>query len=91
MIRIGTRGSALALAQANWVASRLPDAELVTITNRDYYFHTKDIYAGLAWTGACSSAFLLEPFGRNTAAAVALAALQARALLCCITAASARI
>ncbi len=53
--------------------------ELVTITNRDYYFHTKDVYAGLAWSRACSSAFLLEPFGRNTAAAVALAALQARA------------
>lgn len=32
MIRIGTRGSALALAQARWVAERLdPDAELVTI------------------------------------------------------------
>lgn len=33
MIRIGTRGSALALAQANWVAERLPgDSELVPIT-----------------------------------------------------------
>ena len=33
MIRVGTRGSALALAQARWVAERLPgDAELVTIT-----------------------------------------------------------
>lgn len=32
MIRIGTRGSALALAQANWVASRIGDTELVTIT-----------------------------------------------------------
>jgi hydroxymethylbilane synthase len=32
VIRIGTRGSALALAQANWVASRLPEAELITIT-----------------------------------------------------------
>jgi hydroxymethylbilane synthase len=32
VIRIGTRGSALALAQANWVASRLPESELVTIT-----------------------------------------------------------
>jgi hydroxymethylbilane synthase len=32
-VRIGTRGSALALAQARWVASLLPDeAELVTIT-----------------------------------------------------------
>ena len=33
MIRIGTRGSALALAQARWVAERLgAEAELVTIT-----------------------------------------------------------
>jgi hydroxymethylbilane synthase len=32
-MRIGTRGSALALAQARWVAERIgPDAELVTIT-----------------------------------------------------------
>ncbi len=33
MIRIGTRGSALALAQARWVAERLDaDSELVTVT-----------------------------------------------------------
>ena len=32
-MRVGTRGSALALAQAGWVAARLPvEAELVTIT-----------------------------------------------------------
>lgn len=33
MIRLGTRGSALALAQARWVAQQLPDdVEIVTIT-----------------------------------------------------------
>jgi hydroxymethylbilane synthase len=33
LIRVGTRGSALALAQAQWVVERLePDSELVTIT-----------------------------------------------------------
>jgi hydroxymethylbilane synthase len=32
VIKLGTRGSALALAQARWVAERLPDAELVPIT-----------------------------------------------------------
>ena len=33
MIRLGTRGSALALAQARWVAERLPgEVELVPIT-----------------------------------------------------------
>ena len=31
MIRLGTRGSALARAQAGWVADRLDDAELVVI------------------------------------------------------------
>jgi hydroxymethylbilane synthase len=31
-LRIGTRGSALALAQARWVAGRLEGAELVTLT-----------------------------------------------------------
>jgi hydroxymethylbilane synthase len=35
LIRLGTRGSALALAQAGWVAERLgDDTELVTITTR---------------------------------------------------------
>ena len=50
-------------------------AELVTVTNRDYYFHTKDVYAGLRGTGPARWSFLLEPFGRNTAPAIALAAL----------------
>lgn len=49
---------------------------LLTVTNRDYYFHTKDVYAGLSPAVAlAAAAFLLEPFGRNTAPAVALAAL----------------
>jgi mannose-1-phosphate guanylyltransferase/mannose-6-phosphate isomerase len=49
---------------------------LLTITNRDYYFHTKDTYAG---ADAASVVYLLEPFGRNTAPAVALGALCASA------------
>jgi mannose-1-phosphate guanylyltransferase len=53
--------------------------DLVTVTNRDYYFHTKDVYAGLGGAQPASTAFLLEPFGRNTAAAVALAAFHVRA------------
>src|SRR5919112_2310780 len=43
---------------------------LVTVTNRDYYFHTKDVYGGLPQTPD-DALFLLEPFGRNTAPAVA--------------------
>jgi mannose-1-phosphate guanylyltransferase len=50
-------------------------AELFTVTNREYYFHTKDAYAGIRGRQPERVSFLLEPFGRNTAPAVALAAL----------------
>ena len=52
---------------------------LVTVTNRDYYFRTKDVYAGLAGREPADAAYLLEPFGRNTAPAVAVAAMLVRA------------
>ena len=52
---------------------------LVTVTNRDYYFHTKDVYAGLADAEPRSATYLLEPFGRNTAPAIAVAAHLIRA------------
>jgi mannose-1-phosphate guanylyltransferase/mannose-6-phosphate isomerase len=59
------------LAKTAARALALPGAtDLITVTNRDYYFHTKDVYA---------ASFLLEPFGRNTAAAVLLAARYAQA------------
>jgi mannose-1-phosphate guanylyltransferase len=45
-----------------------------TVTNRDYYFKTKDEY--LACQTQAKPVFLLEPCGRNTAPAIALAALQ---------------
>jgi mannose-1-phosphate guanylyltransferase/mannose-6-phosphate isomerase len=50
---------------------------LLTVTNREYYFATKDVY-GAAGASAVPEVYLLEPFGRNTAAAVALAALWTR-------------
>ena len=53
---------------------------LLTVTNRDYYFATKDVYATAAGTPT-REVYLLEPFGRNTAPAVALAALWVRAQL----------
>jgi mannose-1-phosphate guanylyltransferase / mannose-6-phosphate isomerase len=60
-------------------AAALPGtAGLVTITNRDYYFQTKDVYSA-AGVDISRSTYLLEPFGRNTAPAVALAALYAEA------------
>jgi len=52
---------------------------IVTVTNRDYYFMSKDEMA-LAQLDLPANAFLLEPAGRNTAPAVAMAARQVAAL-----------
>lgn len=60
-------------------AAAMASAGLVTVTNRDYYFHTKDVYAGLGAGEPRDPAYLLEPFGRNTAPAVAVAAHLVRA------------
>ncbi|TIU82336.1 MAG: mannose-1-phosphate guanylyltransferase/mannose-6-phosphate isomerase, partial [Mesorhizobium sp.] len=49
--------------------------QVVTVTNRDLLFLTADEYAEVAAPGV-KNTFLLEPFGRDTAAAVALAALH---------------
>lgn len=48
--------------------------EVLTVTNRDLLFKTKDDYREIN-TANVKTSFLLEPFGRNTAAAVAMAAL----------------
>lgn len=48
--------------------------ELLTVTNRDYYFMTKDELSLACLGERHAGAYLLEPLGRNTAAAVALAA-----------------
>ena len=57
MIRLGTRGSALALAQARWVAERLDDdAELVEITTAGDL--ARDIGDKSRWTGALERALL---------------------------------
>jgi hydroxymethylbilane synthase len=58
-LRLGTRGSALALAQARWVASRLgPDVEIVEITTAG------DLHRSVGdksrWTGALEQALLAE-------------------------------
>ena len=49
--------------------------EILTVTNKDLFFKTEDEYSK-ANTRNCSLKYILEPFGRNTAAAVATAALQ---------------
>jgi mannose-1-phosphate guanylyltransferase / mannose-6-phosphate isomerase len=52
-----------------------PDGgEIVTVTNRDYYFMSKDEFGLACRDHNHDPVFLLEPFGRNTAPAVALAA-----------------
>ncbi len=50
------------------------NAPVITVTSRDYYFYTRDLYANLKGSNG-NEKFLLEPMGRNTAPAIALAAL----------------
>jgi mannose-1-phosphate guanylyltransferase len=57
-------------------ALAIPDAgPLLTITRDEHYFATRDAYADLAAGARDRAVFLLEPFGRNTAPAIAMAAL----------------
>ncbi|SMB22452.1 mannose-1-phosphate guanyltransferase [Sterolibacterium denitrificans] len=51
--------------------------EIVTVTNRDHYFLSKDEFLA-AGLGEQRPHFLLEPCGRNTAPAIAAAALALR-------------
>lgn len=62
------------LLRAKSVAAGAP---VITVTSRDYYFYTRDLYSNLQ-TGVANEQFLLEPMGRNTAPAIALAALCVR-------------
>jgi mannose-1-phosphate guanylyltransferase/mannose-6-phosphate isomerase len=54
-------------------------SEVMTVTNRDLLFKTEDEYRTVNKKGLAQG-FILEPFGRNTAAAVAMAALQIKQL-----------
>ena len=55
--------------------ARLPGAErIVAVTNREFFFQTRDDFAEVN-ESALPVAYLLEPFGRGTAAAIAAAAL----------------
>jgi mannose-1-phosphate guanylyltransferase len=47
---------------------------IVTVTNRDYYFLSKDEFEAAKLAAPIKATFMLEPCGRNTAPAVALAA-----------------
>lgn len=54
--------------------------EIMTVTNRELFFKTEDEYRQHTSYAALPRRFILEPFGRNTAAAVAMAALQLQAV-----------
>ena len=62
------------LRRARLVAGEAP---VITVTSRDYYYFTRDLYAGMD-NDIENEQFLLEPMGRNTAPAIALAALSVR-------------
>jgi mannose-1-phosphate guanylyltransferase/mannose-6-phosphate isomerase len=51
--------------------------EIVTVTNRDYYFQALDEFTEMPESEAISLSFILEPCGRNTAPAIAMAAYYA--------------
>jgi len=52
--------------------------EVITVTSRDYYFYTRDLYQKISGDEQ-PAPFLLEPLGRNTAPAIALAAFYLQA------------
>lgn len=51
--------------------------EVLTITNRDYYFQSKDLWNSVPHPGVMPR-YLLEPSGRNTAPALLMGALKLR-------------
>lgn len=57
-------------------AAQLPEvSEILTVTNRELFFKTEDDFREIN-KGNLPTSFILEPFGRNTAAAIAAAAWQ---------------
>lgn len=57
-------------------ASAAEGPEIMTVTNRDYFFMSKDEFQRGKFGAEKNPVFMLEPMGRNTAPAVAMAALQ---------------
>ena len=56
--------------------ARLPDvSEILTVTNRELFFKTEDEFREVN-SDKIATSFILEPFGRNTAAAICAAALH---------------
>ena len=57
------------------------DGRVLTVTARDHYFLTRDVYAQHPHADLDCLPFLLEPMGRNTAPAIVLAALYTMELV----------
>lgn len=71
-----TEGGGTLIGKTYARASHLEEVEQVfTVTNRDFLFLTLDAYAATD-ARKINNTFLLEPLGRDTAPAIALAALQ---------------
>ncbi len=58
------------LIQKTYLRAKTLSTDILTVTNRDYYFMSRDVLELVN----IPSTFLLEPFSRNTAPAIALAA-----------------
>ena len=69
-------GETLLLKTMRRAAAVAEEAGVLTVTNREYFFLTRDQYDGLG-KKAPALEFLLEPVGRNTAPAICAAALHA--------------
>jgi len=69
-------GESLLLKTYLRAASVCDGGEILTVTNRDYYFMSKDVFEEARLGERYNAVFLLEPMARNTAPAVALAALH---------------
>jgi mannose-1-phosphate guanylyltransferase len=69
-------GQSLLLKTYLRAANVAQGGEIITVTNRDYFFMSKDELARARLGDSRPGVFLLEPVGRNTAPAVAMAALH---------------
>lgn len=69
-------GRSLLLMTYLRAANVVQGGEILTVTNRDYFFMSKDELAKAKLGERNPGVFLLEPLGRNTAPAVAMAALH---------------
>ena len=67
------------LAEKTWerASAIAGNAPVLTVTSRDYYFFTRDLY-GKELEESRRALFMLEPLGRNTAPAIGLAAMYVR-------------